>query len=359
MLRAAPAALALVLALSAPASAGPTERLRDLFAAVNTVLTDPTTESDPLERVARIRGLVGEAVDVNRAAAGALGHEWQALSPVEQGEFAALFAELLERAYVGRLAGRSRVANGVRIAYLDELVTDDEATVRTSLGARDGGEARVEYRMVNRLGRWRVHDLVLDGVSTIENYRAQFRRLLRQAPYPNLIRQIKAKLDERSFMFARAVVRSAPLVPSPLELVLIAPPDDWAIFRDSQPPGPRAAAPRRSRDIGWVVGASAPGAAPSGPPAPLRSRDVGWVVGAPAAPGAARAAYWVQAGAFNTAAGAGRLAERLDGGTVVSSAGGRLLLVRVGPFAQPAQAVAKLHELETLGYRPYIAEAPR
>lgn len=339
-LRVAPAA-ALTLALLGcpPASAGPTERLSDFFAAVNSVLADPETEDNPLERVARICRLVAEVSAVNEAAAVALGREWQVRSPGERDEFVALFAQLLERAYVGRLAGTSRVSNGVQIAYLGESVAGDEATVQTALDARDGGKALVEYRMVNRQGRWHVRDLVLDGVSIVENYRAQFRRVLSQVSYQDLVGQVRAKLSAESIMFARVGGRIASVrEPSPTELVLIARPADRATDSDRWPPAVRAAAPVRSREFGWSVDA-----------ATVRSRDIGWNVDT--------VWYWVRVAAFKTATAAARLAERLSGGTVVSTAGGRLLQVHVGPFAEHAQAVSKLHDLEALGYHPLIAKA--
>ena len=322
--------------MSPPASAGPTERLRDFFAAVNTVLADPTTEDSPLERVGRVRQLVAEVAAVDEAAALALGREWQARTPVEQKEFVGLFAELLERAFIGRLAGRGQVSNGVRITYLGESVAGDEATVQTSLGARDGSQARVEYRMVRRQGLWRVRDLVLDGVSTVENYHAQFRRLLSKASYQDLVGQVKAKLDEESIMFARLEGRSvAAPKPAPMELVQIVRLDDAATDIDGQTPVVPALTTVRS----------------------IRSRDIGWIIGTAGTAPARATSYWVQVGAFETAAAAGRLAERLGGATVVGSVSGLLRLVRGGPFAQRAQAVSKLHELQGIGYRPFIAEA--
>ena len=384
LLRAAPAAaLALVVLANLPAAAGPTERLREFFAAVNTVLADPEIEDKLLERIARIRRLVADLSDVQEAAAVALEHEWEERSPAEQAEFAGLFAELLERAYIGRLAGRGRVSHGVGIAYLGESVAGDEATVQTSLGAKDGGDALVEYRMVNREGRWRVRDLVLDGVSTVENYRAQFRRILSQVSYQDLLGRVRAKLDEATIIFARAGGRGAPAgEPAPTELVLIARPEDGAAGRDHESAVARAVAALRSRDVGWVVSvATALRSRDVGwVVSAVRSRDIGWIVGTatagekspalalvkpppslagttPARSAAPAAAYWVQVAAFKTAAEAGRLAERLDGSNVFLSAGGRLMLVRVGPFAERARAAAKLRDLEAAGYpRPFIAE---
>lgn len=341
---------------SAPVSAGPTEPLREFFDAVNVILADPEIADKPLERIRRVRPLVREVSDVHEAAAVALEREWPALRPAEQEEFVTLFAELLQRAYIGQLAGRGRVADGVRVMYLNESVGGDEATVQTALGAREGGEVLVEYRMVKREGRWRVRDLVLDGVSTVENYRAQFRRLLRQGTYPDLVAQVRAKLAEEAIIFAPAEGRiaSAPARRlAPLQIVQVdaastdgerAPEIVPATAMGGDRLAARPAGTIRSRDVGWKVDA-----------ATARATVEAGVVPARSAVPALR--YWVQVGAFKTPATAARFAERLHDVAVVSSGNGPLLRVRVGPFAERAQALAKLRELETLGYRPFIAAA--
>jgi len=66
-----------VLAAGTPALAGPaTDRLRDFFGRVNGVLNDPTIQSEPLEKVARIKHLVTDIADVRGVAAAVLEREW-------------------------------------------------------------------------------------------------------------------------------------------------------------------------------------------------------------------------------------------------------------------------------------------
>jgi hypothetical protein len=58
--------------------------------------------------------------------------------------------------------------------------------------------------MALRRGRWLVRDVVLEGVSTVENYRAQFKRLLGLGPYAKVLTALRAKLAEDTLMFARS-----------------------------------------------------------------------------------------------------------------------------------------------------------
>jgi phospholipid transport system substrate-binding protein len=250
-----------------PAWAGPpTDRLREFFATVQAVLADPSTEDRPLERVARVRRLVGEVADMSVASAAALGPEWETKSPAERDEFTTLFAEVLERAYVGRLAGAVRAAGGLQMTYSGETLAGSEATVTTALRGRGGHDLHVEYRMTLRGGHWRVRDIVLDGVSTVENYRAQFKRLREQGSYVALVRQMHDKLAEETIMFAKSerptptVVATAPAEP---EATPAAPPD---VARAVSAPSPSVREPvQRMERVTTPAPRTEPGARPSAP----------------------------------------------------------------------------------------------
>lgn len=56
---------------------------------------------------------------------------------------------------------------------------------------KDGRDVRMDYTM-GRVGeRWRVHDVVINGVSLVDNYRAQFARVLRTASYADLLERLR------------------------------------------------------------------------------------------------------------------------------------------------------------------------
>jgi phospholipid transport system substrate-binding protein len=194
-----------ILAAVRPASAGPaTDRLREFFASINVIINDRALHSEPLEKVARVKRLVTDIADVRGAAAAALEREWDARTPAERDEFVRLFSELLERGLVARLAGAVSPVNGLVMSWRGETRVGDEARVMTIVESRDGRKINVEYRMGERRGRWLVRDVVVDGVSTIENYRSQFKRLLRTGSYATLVAQLRAKLGEETLMFAQA-----------------------------------------------------------------------------------------------------------------------------------------------------------
>jgi ABC-type transporter MlaC component/cell division septation protein DedD len=407
------AAVLVTVALPALARAGePTDALRDFFGAVNLVLSDPTTEQQPVERLRAIRRHVDDVFDFREAAMLALGREWLAHTPVEQNEFVALFADLLERSFVWRVAGKATTAGGLQVAYLGELIDRDTATVETAIAARDGNPLRLGFRMVRRGDRWVVRDVVMDGVSTMDNYHAQFQRLARDGSWTDLMAQLRAKVGAPAgtvqvaaaappMMWPselRAPDRAAePMVPVPAPPVpaAIARPLETAVvpvrapYTAPAPTGPRPAAPAPAPEA-----APAPPAPPaevvaerpmvSAPPAPLRdpsppapapSREVTMVT-PPPTPAAPRVepppvsrgivarpvstrAWWIQVGAYRSTSAAGRVAAQVHGEILVVATPADtepLLRVRVGPFADRARAEARRSELEAQGWRAFLVQ---
>jgi phospholipid transport system substrate-binding protein len=184
----------LSLSVAEPARAmSPTETLEAFFARTNTVLQS-VDSAQAIETPRRaVRDLVNEVFDFRAAAAVALGPVWPSRVPEEQDAFTRLFAVLLERGFVAVIGSKASVAGGVRIQYLGESIDGESASVATTLLTRSGQEIPVDYWMVRRGDRWKVRDVVVDGVSLVMNYRAQFSRVLATYPYAGLIAKMQAE----------------------------------------------------------------------------------------------------------------------------------------------------------------------
>ena len=183
--------LALVLALAAgPAWASPTDQLRQYTDHVLRVLDDPALKD--ADRRAAVRKIAVEIFDVAEAAKRALARHWQARTPAEREEFVQLFADLLERTYIARIDDYG----GQRLRYVGEAVDGELATVRAQIVTKKGAGVPVESRMVRRAERWLVYDVLIENVSLIANYRAQFDRIVRTSSYEELVRRLKSRRDE-------------------------------------------------------------------------------------------------------------------------------------------------------------------
>src|SRR6059036_50644 len=197
-LRAVAAGLAtIVLGAAVPARAGvPSDQLKAQVDRVVRVLDDTELQKSAraAERRAAIRGIANETFDFTETARRALGPHWQARTPAEREEFTGLFADLMERSYIGKI----ELYSGEKVAYLGDTIDDGFATVRTKLITKQATEVPIDYRMIRRDDRWLVYDVSIEGVSLVANYRAQFNKIIQTSGYASLVQRLRAKRAQGS-----------------------------------------------------------------------------------------------------------------------------------------------------------------
>lgn len=184
------------LAAAPPAWAGPpTDQLREQIDRVIKVLEDPELRQEGrlVERRAAIRGIANEIFDFQETTRRSLGQHWHPRTASEREEIVRLYADLLERSYIGRI----ELYSGERIQFHGDSIDGDQATVRTRLITKAGTEVPVDYRM-HRVsgGRWLAYDVAVEGVSMVANYRAQFNKIIQSSGYQSLVSKLAAKQEE-------------------------------------------------------------------------------------------------------------------------------------------------------------------
>jgi len=181
---------ALVLILASPVYAGaPTDTLKGTVDRIVQILADPALQDKPEQRRAEVRKIAEGIFDYPDTARRALGPHWSARSPQEQQEFAKLFADLLDRAYVSKI----ELYQGERVRYVGETAEGDEATVKTVIATKKSSDIPVDYRMHRKDGRWLVYDVIIEGVSLVSNYRTQFNKIVQTESYDALVQRLRAK----------------------------------------------------------------------------------------------------------------------------------------------------------------------
>lgn len=140
-------------------------------------------------RRSEMRRIAERAFDFSEMARRSLARHWWERTPQQREEFSRIFAELLGRAYFGRLENYA----AERIVYTGETVEGEFATVRSKIIAGRRGEIPVEYRLHLVGPRWAVYDVVIEGVSLINSYRSQFNKVIQSSSYDELVRQLRGK----------------------------------------------------------------------------------------------------------------------------------------------------------------------
>jgi phospholipid transport system substrate-binding protein len=167
--------------------------LRDLkihIASVQQVLVDPKL-ADPQKRLQRRRlavTILHQLFDFQEMSRRALGANARRYSD-RLAEFTPLFVALLEQAYMGELEENGNA----KIQYIKEIVDDQDVEVETKTQLKDGSEYSVNYKLKFTSAGWRAYDVVVEGVSLVNNYRAQFDRFLSKKSFDELLQVLREK----------------------------------------------------------------------------------------------------------------------------------------------------------------------
>ena len=377
------------------AAGGATDRVRGFFADVNRIIVDPSYDARPEERLVAVRRLVTDMVDFRHAAGIALGSEWAARTPGDREEFVRLFTTLLETSLFASVGAKARIDGGIGVTYVAETEHDDVTTVATTVLTRSDRALAVDYRLRQRQGRWVVHDVVLEGVSLVENYRAQFQKVMQRSSYEALVGEMRSRTADLTprppATTVAAAAAGAPVarvlpdtaaLPAPVPARILpepamatapvtAPRVSPAVGSPDAPrtlvaadhrarpevtdAGPRSAArPPVEAVMSLALADTQKSDAPAAPPKPAATRSV--------EPAPARAnSFWVQVGAFRSGDKAMRVVAALRDQAVslFTAPNDPLLRVVVGPFASRDAAASKLLEIRARGYEAFISAVAR
>jgi phospholipid transport system substrate-binding protein len=171
----------------------PTDAMRGTINEVLRILADKELKQPAKsnERRQLLEKVVGERFDYQEMSRRSLGAPWNNLSDKEKQEFVSLFQTLLVNTYADKVESYS----GDGVQYVNERTEKDYAEVRTKV-LTGKTEIPLDYRLLNKSSAWRVYDVVVDGVSLVNNYRGQFTKILRTSSYADLVDQLRRKSDK-------------------------------------------------------------------------------------------------------------------------------------------------------------------
>ena len=153
---------------------------------VNILVSTPVAELRAKGLPPRALELVLGRFDFSEMTKRALARHWVALAPAEQREFVTAFTQKLLVAY-----GRTVRASGdERIKFQDEMIDGSDAKVKTKV-LSGGDELAIDYRLHVIDGQWKVYDMVIDNISIVDNYRAQFDRVISRSSVKDLLQKMK------------------------------------------------------------------------------------------------------------------------------------------------------------------------
>ncbi len=181
---------ALMLSVVGASAATPLETIKAQVDRALEVLRDPALKPESMKatKEKKIWEILDGVFDYTELSKRTLAQNWKRFSPDQQAEFTRLFGKLLGAVYMDRI-----------IAYKDEKVVFGKVTNLSDKTAEVQSEVKspkpipINYRVILVNGEWKIYDVVIEGVSLVQNYRTQFREILTNKTPEDLLKTLREK----------------------------------------------------------------------------------------------------------------------------------------------------------------------
>ena len=140
------------------------------------------------ESLSALRSVARGMLDTRAMGRRAIGQALAAQPPEQQEEYLELFDRLIVRAYLQKLL----LFRDPRMEYGEPRLSGNVVMMPTKIvTSKDAYE--IVYEMREHDGRWVATDVIVEGVSLTDNYRAQFSSLLRDRSFAELLDLMRSK----------------------------------------------------------------------------------------------------------------------------------------------------------------------
>ena len=170
----------------------PMETLQKPMNEIVRILKDPQYREKDKKEVQReelwkiIRGIF----DFREMSKRSLARNWKRFNSGQRDQFTDVFSTLLGNIYLNKVQGEY---HDERVVYLSEaIIKDKKAIVKTEI-VRENGKIPMNYHLRLHGKKWKIYDVIIEGVGLVKNYRTQFKKILRKVSPDQLIERLKKK----------------------------------------------------------------------------------------------------------------------------------------------------------------------
>ena len=151
------------------AAEAPAERVSSFAEQGFALLADESRTEQDRRQV--FRGMLDEFFDLKTTGRVALGRHWKQASDQQREEYSELFQKYVVVAVASRMKGYA--GETLQIDQTRE-VGDGEVLVSSTMNRPNQEAVRLEWRLLDKNGQWRIVDLVVEGVSMTITQRQEF-----------------------------------------------------------------------------------------------------------------------------------------------------------------------------------------
>jgi len=167
----------------------PTARVKDSVEKVISILKDESLEREL--RWKSIGSVINQSFDFRSMSQSILATNWRTATPAEREKFVEFFSQYLEETYRTKIEAYTNQ----KVEYVGETINGKRAVVETLI-VTDNAEIPVNYKLKNNDGIWFVYDVVIEGISLVNNYRSTFAAIVKNDGMDGLLNDIQLRIDK-------------------------------------------------------------------------------------------------------------------------------------------------------------------
>ncbi|MEE8321195.1 MAG: ABC transporter substrate-binding protein [Gammaproteobacteria bacterium] len=171
----------------------PTGRVQDSIEKVIDVLKDRSLDREA--RWEKVGVIIDDSFDFRSMSQSVLASNWKKATPEERKRFVEFFSQYIEDTYRNKIE-----------AYTDQEVTVKGETIRgkraivETVIVTDTTVIPVNYKLKNNNGTWYAYDIVIEGVSLVNNYRSTFAAVVKNEGMEGLMDDIQRRIRKHRQM---------------------------------------------------------------------------------------------------------------------------------------------------------------
>ncbi len=166
----------------------PTARVKDSVDKVVNILKDKSLDKE--QRWSRIGVVINDSFDFRSMSQSVLATNWKKATPEERQRFVEFFSQYLEDTYRTKIEAYTNQ----KVEYISESIRGKRAVVETVI-ITDNSEIPVIYKLKNNDGSWYAYDVVIEGISLVNNYRSTFSAIVKNDGMDGLLNDIQGRIQ--------------------------------------------------------------------------------------------------------------------------------------------------------------------
>ena len=172
----------------------PKQQVKQSVDEILAVVKDTTL--DNASRRAKIRMLVNERFDFREMSRRVLATNWKKATEDERAKFAVLLSQILENTYIGAIEQYDDEAINYKREKVFEGRRGRSAAVDTIIVQGAKG-IPVRYKLREKDGEWFVYDVVIEGVSLVNNYKGSYQGIVKSSGMSGLLSLMAQRIQEQ------------------------------------------------------------------------------------------------------------------------------------------------------------------